>query len=295
MFWFLQFQKKIALWGTNDSQNLLHEHHNFSIEINPEWFRHPRREDKPQWCGMSLSVRSNHVRGDSVVSDQEELKGAWWLWFENSILTLSSPKIIRTPIVTMHPEVGQSHCFGYVMLFMHSGQSVCLQAAISYSLHGVPRADQERNRNGKRPCQRTLSTGAWYVLTLGSKWPELVGDTWRRRLDIHRLPSSNGKVPVPWTYTMEEFLLEWTLPHKRVFSGWSGDSDYCRKPASEPGRPIHLRFDQIGVFAIVQFYGQNGDSDHDAWLEELDGTLERIPRGECADADGSAQCSHWGR
>ena len=31
---------------------------------------------------------------------------------------------------------------------------------------------------------------------------------------------------------------------------------------------------------VVQVYGPNSESDYDAFLEEVDGTLERIPRGD---------------
>ena len=43
---------------------------------------------------------------------------------------------------------------------------------------------------------------------------------------------------------------------------------------------IRLRMERVGVLAVVQVYGPNDESDYDAFLEEVDGVLQGIPKGD---------------
>ena len=50
-------------------------------------------------------------------------------------------------------------------------------------------------------------------------------------------------------------------------------------PVGERVALIRLRLERVGVLTVVQVYGPNSESEYDAFLE-VDGTLERIPRGD---------------
>ena len=137
------------------------------------------------------------------------------------------------------------------------------------------------------------------MLTLYGKEPDVVEKAKRRRLDILLTDLASHHYP---RLRMDPLLERGQL--NRACSGWSGDThssstgQMCLcdkwKPVSGSVGLIRLKLEQVGVLAVDHVYRLNNESNHDAFLEEVDGTLKRFRTATMFTWSGTSSTSRRG-